>query len=58
MDERDLNKLREDIHILIIDVNDLKSIIREQNRNSNHIHNAMMAIFAVLVLISIILICK
>jgi hypothetical protein len=29
MDERDLNKLREDIHILIIDVIELKSIIRE-----------------------------
>ena len=55
MDERDLNKLREDIHILIIDINDLKSIIRDQNRN---IHIGIIAIFATLIFIAIILICK
>lgn len=55
MDERDLNKLREDIHILIIDVNELKTIIRDQNRN---IHNGIMAIFTTLIFIAIILICK
>ena len=58
MNERDLNKLREDIHILIIDVNELKSIIREQNKNSNRIHNTMMAIFAILLFIAIIICSK
>ena len=55
MDERYLNKIREDIHILIIDINDLKSIIREQNRN---IYNGIIAIFTTLIFIAIILICK